>query len=349
MKGSWRWLAILLLFITCAAIVQNPATAQNAAPAARRIYLDVQVTDSKGVPIHGLQQQDFTVLDGKQKQNIVSFYAVDGAKTSSEEPPAEVVLVIDAVNPIPATVGYIQTELKKYFLSHEQLTQPTSIAVLSREMRQLPQGTTLHGQALAARLDDYKAGLAVHNDQTLDQSDRFSLSLGMLTELLNYEQPRPGRKLVLWFGSGWPPLTAPGVEFSTRDRQGFFKSILQFSDQLRDATVTLYNIQPGGTGEPELAIYQYDDYVKGETSASRAEPVSLSLQVLAKQTGGLVFLGERNLGKAIDECLQDAATSYVVAFEAAHGRQPNEFHKIAVTVDRPKTTVRTRTGYYAQP
>jgi hypothetical protein len=38
----------------------------------RQITLDVQVTEKSGTPIRGLQMQDFTLLDDKQPQNILS-------------------------------------------------------------------------------------------------------------------------------------------------------------------------------------------------------------------------------------------------------------------------------------
>jgi hypothetical protein len=38
----------------------------------RRINLDVQVTDKKGNPIRGLQEQDFTLLDDKQPKKIAA-------------------------------------------------------------------------------------------------------------------------------------------------------------------------------------------------------------------------------------------------------------------------------------
>jgi hypothetical protein len=43
----------------------------------RRISLDVVVTDKSGKPVPGLQQQDFTLLDDKQPQTILSFRATD--------------------------------------------------------------------------------------------------------------------------------------------------------------------------------------------------------------------------------------------------------------------------------
>ena len=55
--------------------------AEGATPQApgadRRLTLDVVVTDKSGHPVPGLQQQDFTLLDDKQPQTILSFRAVD--------------------------------------------------------------------------------------------------------------------------------------------------------------------------------------------------------------------------------------------------------------------------------
>ena len=64
----------------------------------RQITLEVQVTDKSGAPIRGLQKQDFTLLDDKQPQNILSFHAVDSRAGSTPDPPVEIVLVVDAVN-----------------------------------------------------------------------------------------------------------------------------------------------------------------------------------------------------------------------------------------------------------
>src|SRR5208282_2750544 len=63
----------------------------------RQVTIEVQVTDKSGAPVRGLQKQDFTLLDDKQPQNILSFRAVDGGAASTADP-VEIILVIDAVN-----------------------------------------------------------------------------------------------------------------------------------------------------------------------------------------------------------------------------------------------------------
>src|ERR1700741_2467827 len=60
-----------------------------------RIMLDVVANDKSGRPVANLTQQDFTVLDNKQPQNILSFQAL--GQTSADSG-LEIVLVVDAVN-----------------------------------------------------------------------------------------------------------------------------------------------------------------------------------------------------------------------------------------------------------
>src|SRR5580704_13892139 len=85
---------------------------QQSEPANRRITLDVVVTDKSGKPVSGLQQQDFTLLDNKQPQKLLSFQAVDGAKTA--DPPVSVVLVVDEVNTNFTNVSVGRAQIEKF-------------------------------------------------------------------------------------------------------------------------------------------------------------------------------------------------------------------------------------------
>ena len=78
-------------------------------------------------------------------------------------------------------------------------------------------------------------------------------------------------------------------------------------------------------------------------------PADLSLQVLAVQTGGRVLNSSNDITAAITTCTADADAFYVLSFEAPRADHADEYHSLAVTVDRPGVTSRTRTGYYAQP
>ena len=220
-----RWLAFfVVLFLALSTLSgQNtppllqprPAEPAKGAPSAaspatdRRIQLDVQVTDKSGAPVRGLQKQDFTLLDDKRPQDILSFQAVDSAATTDNDPPVEVVLVVDAVNAGFQAVSYERSELKKFLLQNGgKLALPTSLVVFSDTGTQIQKTTSRDGHALASLYDQYETGLRIINRSGgfWGATERFDMSLKTLNSLVEYESTRPGRKLMIWFSPGWPLL-----------------------------------------------------------------------------------------------------------------------------------------------
>src|SRR6202050_821348 len=322
-----RWL--IVLFLPLAALSQQSTTApqQNAAPATqnpptqnppsqnnappqlqprpagpslptpsptdRQITLDVQVADRSGIAVRGLQKQDFTLLDDKQAKNIVSFHAVDSAAGPTTDPPVEVVLVVDAVNASFQAVNYERNEIKKFLLANGgKLPLPVSLVVFTDAGAKIQDGSSRDGNALAALYDQYETGVrSINRSQGYyGAAERFDLSLKTLTEIAQGARGRPGRKLVIWISPGWPLLTGPDTELSHKDAHQIFDSIVSFSVLLRQARITLYNVDPLGVADAaEIRTSYYEEFLKGVKSPSRAVPANLSLQVLAVQSGGRVL------------------------------------------------------------
>ena len=319
----------------------------------RQITLDVQVTDKSGAAVRGLQKQDFTLLDDKQPKNILSFQAVDKAAASAADPSVEIVLVVDAVNAPFQTVNYERNEIKKFLQQNGgKLALPVSLIVFTDAGTKIQDGSSRDGNALAALYDQYDTGLrSINRSQGFyGAADRFDLSLKTLTRIIEYEEPRPGRKLMIWFSPGWPLLSGPNVELSHKGQQQLFNSIVAASDGLRQARITLYSIDPLGLADAaSIRISYYEEFLKGVASATHALPGNLGLQVLTVQSGGRVLNSSNDLTAEIARCTADAEAYYVVSFDAARADQVNEYHSLAVTIDKPGITARTRTGYYAQP
>ena len=103
--GGWICLYCILL---CSGFAQ-----QNPAGINRSITLDVVVTDKSGKPVSGLQQQDFTLLDNKQPQKILSFTAVEGGAATAD-PPVEVILLVDEVNTSFTNVSFERQQIEKF-------------------------------------------------------------------------------------------------------------------------------------------------------------------------------------------------------------------------------------------
>ncbi|MGO9443033.1 MAG: VWA domain-containing protein [Terriglobales bacterium] len=359
------WLFLILLLAPLSAVSgQNtaplppqprPTGPANVPPGStdRQITLDVQVTDRSGAPVRGLQKQDFTLLDDKRPQNILSFSAVDGGAATATDPPVEIVLVVDAVNSSFLSNSYQRDEVRKFLLQNGgQLAWPVSFVIFSEAGVKVQSGSSRDGNALAASYDQYETGLRskyLTNGGRWGATERIEISLNGLASIVAYEQTRPGRKLVIWLSRGWPMLSQTNPLQTSKDSQQLFDSIASVSTALRQARITLYSIDPGGLRNAgTIRNSYYENFLKGVASPSRALPGNLGLQVLAIQSGGRVFTSSNDLTSAIAHAVADADAFYVLSFDAARADQANEYHAFGITVGKPGITARTRTGYYAQ-
>jgi VWFA-related protein len=353
----WKSIGILLFCCSIPAAAQSQAAAppgESPAPslagADRRIALDMVVTDKSGKPISGLRQQDFTVLDNKLPQKLVSFRAVD---QTTPGPPPEVILVVDAVNTSFITVSYERSEIVRFLGQNGgKLAQPVSIIFFKDTNTEMQRAPSRDGNALIAEFDKYVTGLRTINRSAgfYGAQDRLNLSLRAIGGLAAYEATKPGRKLVIWISPGWPLLSGPRIQLTGRQEEGVFGSVVALSAGLRKAGITLYSIDPLGAADAgSLRSFYYENFLKGVTKPNNVVFGNLGLQVLAVQSGGLALRSSNDITAEIDRCAADASAYYEVSFDSPPAEHPNEYHGLQVNVDKPGLTVRTHTAYYAQP
>jgi VWFA-related protein len=350
------WLfALLFVLSSLSGFAQSgsfpPANRQPGA-----LTLDVVVTDKAGVPIRGLQQRDFTLLDDKQARGLTSFRAVDVA-AGTPAPYIEIVLVIDAINADPLKAQLERDGIKKFLqMNGGKLSTPVSVVVVSDSPIQMRGKASTDGNALAALVDQYTTGLrAINRSQGVyGVEDRFQMSMKAFDSLAAYEARKPGRKLMLWVSPGWPLLTSGASDVTTQDQRRIFHSIVTLSTQLRQDHIVLYNVETRGLAGTSMGKFNdYEQFLSGVKSPDQAYPPTLSLQVLAVQTGGRVFNESNDLPSAIAAEIAkgaaDASPFYVLSFDPGRGDRVNEYHSLEVKVAKPGLIARTRTGYYAQP
>jgi VWFA-related protein len=318
----------------------------------REIALDVVVTDASGNPVSGLRQQDFTVLDNKAPQDILSFQAISG-DTTTADPGVKVLLLIDTVNTSFQNVAYERKQIERFLgQNNGQLAQPVSIVFFSDTGTQIQSESSRDGKALIAALEKNETNL-----RTLRRSagfygavERFQLSLQTLRSLVAEQSTQPGRKLLIWISPGWPILTGPQVELSAKEQRSLFQSVVQMSQALRQARITLYSVDPLGTADAAgFRTFYYQQFLKGLPSATKAQAGNLALQVLGYQSGGLVLNSSNDVASEIAKCVKDAIAYYRMSFHNAPTERRGEYHQLKVLIDKPGLTARTRTGYYAQP
>lgn len=324
---------------------QQASTDSNSS--ARSVHLNVVVAPKSGPPVAGLRQQDFTLLDNNSIQPIRSFKAV-----SKGQEPVQVILLIDAVNTRFDTVAYERNGLQRFLRADGgQLAHPTMIAVLTDQGTQMQKGFSSDGNALSASLDHYTIGLREITRRTgiWGADERVQISLTAVRQLATYASTIPGRTIVLWISPGWPLLSGARIYLDSKQQQQIFGDVVFFSTQLRQANVTLYNINPLGPGEPLLRTNYYQAFVKGIKNPNQTNVGDLGLQVLAVQSGGLALESSSDVTGMLQKCLADTHSWYEINFDMPVPERPNEYHHLEVRVDKPGLYARTRDGYYAQP
>ncbi len=274
---------ICLFCLSLPALARQESVPVTPANADNRVTLDVVVHDKSGKPVAGLQQQNFTILDNKQSQKILSFEAV--SQTAPADAAVEIVLVVDAVNTAYSRVAYERQQIDKLLKQDGgSLAWPISIAFFTDAGLQSPGPPSRDGNALIAYLDQNQNGLRVSNRSQGEWGavDRAQLSLNALGQLAEYEVNRPGRKIVIWISPGWALLTNPNIQLTTKDQQGIFNSIVATSTQLWLARITLYSVDPLGTSDAGgFRTFAYEGYLKGVTKPSQVQFANLALGVLA--------------------------------------------------------------------
>jgi VWFA-related protein len=343
--------ARLACFVIASLLCAGAAPAQQPSPPAqadaRAIHLDVVVTAKSGAPLGDLQQQDFTLLDNKVPRTITSFKVVNG-----REAPIEAVLVIDAVNANAQVVGNERIQIDKFLRADGgNLTYPIAVDVVTDTGIQNVANFSSDGNALDAALQKDNVGLRDIGRPTgyWGATERLQVSLKALGQIVQAEAPRPGRKLILWVSPGWPLLSGPNTELSSRDQQQLFGNIVGISTDLRVARITLYSVDPLGAGESTLRESDYEQFLKGVGKEGQAQVGNLGLQVIAVQSGGIAFSAGNDIDRFLADCIADSAPYYEITFDPASPEQPNEYHHLEVKVAKPGLTARTRQGYYAQP
>ncbi len=323
-------------------VISPPGASASSGP----IRLNVVVNTKSGQPVTNLAQQDFTILDSKSSRPITSFRVVTPAKE-----PVEVILFIDAVNTPFSMVAYVRSQTEKFLKANEgALALPITFAFLTDDGVQFDSSFSTDGNILSDSLEHHESRLRqVTRSSQWGASDRLDISLKALHQVVDSAAKLPGRKIILWISPGWPLLSGAQIFLDSRQQQQIFHDVVSFSSQLRQAKITLYNINPVGVSESLVAADYYQGFLKGVAKPSDAQLGNLGLQVLSVQSGGLALESNSNVTAQIERCLTDANSWYEIAFNPPPADKPNEYHHIEVKLDQPGLIARTRDGYYANP
>jgi VWFA-related protein len=313
-----------------------------------QITLDVTVTDASGQPVSGLSEGDFTILDNQHPGKIVSFRAGDGTTATDA---AQVILLVDEVNNSFQSVAAERDQMTKYLgRNGGHLPVPISIALFSDSGVKINQPTQ-DGSVLIAELE--KMPIPIHTVTSAmggnGTVERFQLSLATLSHLLTYTGQKPGRKLLLWLGPGWPMMSGAHYGSTEGDKHRNWDSIVSFAKDLRQSQTILYSVDSLSSESSLQHSVYYQSFLKPVTSAKDADSGNLALPVLALQSGGRVLNGTNDLAGEIARCVAEAGAYYTIAVRVSPSEAVNDYRSLEVRIAKAGLTARTNTGYYNQP
>jgi len=329
-----------------------PRTASNLVIPEGHIHLDFVVSDTAGKPVTGLEPWDFKLLDNGSTRKILSFRSFDGVAVKPD-PPAQVILLVDTVNLPFEQIAFVREELEHFLRKNGgHPAQPVSLFLLTGIGLHVQPRPSVDGNALADVVHRINGGISSINSAMGSGGylERVQLSVRQLAAIAENEARKPGRKLLIWLGPGWPMLDRPADGFSERDQRRYFDTMVELSTQLREARIALYSVAPldssVGSGSSNLL---YQAFLKGVQSAQQATTGNLALKVLVTQTGGQIMGPNNDLVGQIEGCISDANAFYTISFNPPLAEHADEYHSIQLQVNQAGLTVRTNASYYNEP
>jgi VWFA-related protein len=351
------------------------------------VRLDVVVTNQAGVAVSGLERSDFKLLDNGQPQKIVAFRASHNGSLQFE-PPVAVILLIDTLD-LPPDLAASEREQAVKFLHQtaRSLTEPVTIYSLDDSGFWQNTKPSLDGNTLARDLEsDRKVDLlfappGTHSpfkhaiiDKTYSQYPPLT-ALRAIGTIAAAEYQNPGRKVLLWIGTGlndrgsgaylnhtyYYRNSTQGFNYTDMDlinpqfNPDIFDKIYWLSLLLREARVSIDSFS---VGEYEWSLTQsnwmlekdaWKQFLTGVTNAGHANVMNLYKKVIAVQSGGRVLPPEEDLAKQMAACVEQASDFYTLTFNPPLAANGNEYHTLKVELSQPGLTARTNTGYYDEP
>ena len=228
-----------------------------------RIHLDVVVSDATGKPVAGLQQQDFRLFDDGVERPISSFSSFNG-ETAKADPPAQMIVVIDAVNNGFVEMAFIRQGLVRFLRENgRKLAQPTTIARLTASGIQFLSASTRDGNALAYVVERMGPTSRARG------LDEFGISMKALASITNKEVKEPGRKVLIWLRAGWPtppPISDSFTQVDERNQTMYFKLGTQLTQAMQAGRLVLY----GGYSGAEFYQRSFLKLQGGDRTSIRA-------------------------------------------------------------------------------
>jgi VWFA-related protein len=360
---------LLLVLLANVLTIKGQVPLPQRSPAFRAatdlVQLDVSVLDRDRAPVRGLTAADFLVREGAVVQPIAAFSAVDlpdrvrsGVRWLNDVAPDVVSNRVDSGRVVilllddfytPRQPDVLKLARETAYAAIDELGPRDTAAVVYMVARRNGQELTSDREKLRAAVDRFTPtgfGAPVLPSGNSAASTRAASGGGGIGVGTMRESGACMRALCMAMAlrnlgdvlAGWPGarktvlLVSPGPYFSilgvgdvpeTQELRNAFGA-------MQRANVNVYAFDPRGlqTERPDAAWGDFKAYVES--------------------TGGRAVTDTNRPSNYVPQVFRENGSYYLLGIPA-DSRQDGQFHRLAVSVNRPDVEVRTRSGYYASP
>lgn len=195
--------------------------------------------------------------------------------------------------------------------------------------------------------------------ENFSRDTRISATLAALEEIARFMSGQNGRKVLLWFSTGFPFSVVGDSPSAMEAERNYGDQIRQTINLLNDAHVATYTIDAGGLvpsslGDPSLGGRDPGKVVLGidtnrtlATESFQRFSTHDALETIARDTGGRYFGNGNDLDQAIQSALRESSSYYMLGYYPSKKKWDGKFRNIKLQVDRQSTQLRYRRGYFA--
>ena len=186
--------------------------------------------------------------------------------------------------------------------------------------------------------------------ENFSRDTRISTTLSALEQIARFTSAQNGRKVLLWFSTGFPFSVVGDSPSSMETERNYGDQIRRTINLLNDAHVATYTIDAGGLapeslGDPSLSGRDADGKIHLGIDANRALSGEAfqrfsthdALETIARDTGGRYFGNGNDLDHAIQSALSESSSYYMLGYYPSNKKWDGKFRNIKLQVDRPGT------------
>jgi VWFA-related protein len=196
--------------------------------------------------------------------------------------------------------------------------------------------------------------------ENFSRDTRISTTLSALEQIARFMSGQSGRKVLLWFSTGFPFSVVGDSPSSMETGRDYGDQIRRTINLLNDAHVATYTIDASGLapeslGDPSVSGRDTEGKIRLGIDANRTLSGEAfqrfsthdALETIARDTGGHYFGNRNDLDHAIQATLQESSSYYMLGYYPSNKKWSGKFRQIKLQVDRPAVELRYRRGYFA--